>query len=50
MSPFYLGEADWLLYRRRLNPYIRHTYRYASYERGFVVSKKALPKPSWPSL
>ena len=45
-----LGEADWLLYRRRCNPYRLFSYAHTAYNRGFAVSKHVLPKPSWPAL
>ncbi len=50
IKPLYLGEADWILYRRRFNPYRAGSYKAIAYERGFVASKAALPKPSWPAL
>ncbi len=50
MKPADLGDADWLLYRRRFNPYRRSSYKFAAYERGFVSSKQLTPKPNWPPL
>ena len=47
MKPADLGDADWLLYRRRFNPYHPSTFKYAAYERGFVASKILTPKPNW---
>ncbi|KKM91769.1 hypothetical protein LCGC14_1225130 [marine sediment metagenome] len=50
MRPVHLGEADWLLYRRRFNPYRPRSYKAAAYERGFLASKKIFPKPDWSPL
>ena len=50
MKPVHLGESDWLLYRRRFNPYRRGTYKCAAYERGFIACKKMFPSPDWSPL
>ncbi len=50
MKPVHLGEADWLLYRRRFNPYPRSSYKHAAYQRGFITSKRMFPKPDWSPL
>lgn len=50
MRPVHLGEADWLLYRRRFNPYRIFTYKHAAYERGFAACKNSFPNPDWPPL
>lgn len=50
MRPAHLGDADWLLYRRRFNPYHKSSFKHAAYERGFVASKILSPCPNWPPL
>jgi len=47
MLPIHLGEADWLLYRRRFDPYRPGSYKSAAYLRGFAACKAAMPKPGW---
>ena len=47
MLPVHLGEADWLLYRRRFDPYRPGSYKSAAYLRGFAACKAAMPKPGW---
>ena len=50
MQPVHLGESDWLLYRRRFNPYRNGSYKAQAYERGFLASKKMFPRPGWSPL
>ncbi len=50
MKPVHLGEADWLLYRHRFNPYRPGSWKAQAYERGFAASKEAMPKPDWNPL
>lgn len=50
MNPRHLGEADWLLYRHRFNPYRPGSWKAQAYERGFTASKKAMPRPNWHPL
>lgn len=47
MKPRHLGESDWLLYRRRHNPYKSRTWKARRYEQGFADAKSDLPNPPW---
>ena len=47
---FHLGEADWLLYRRRACPFGARTWNHRNYLRGFAASKAAVPRPAWPAI
>lgn len=45
-----LGDADWLLYRRRSCPYRIDTWNRFNYMRGFAASKALTPRPAWPAI
>lgn len=47
MRPFDLGECDWLLYRRRSNPYKPQSARWRAYEHGYLGCKADWPNPAW---
>lgn len=50
MSPFNLGDADWLVFQRSLNPYPTGTYKARHYDAGFKSSKQKTPNPNWRPL
>lgn len=50
MQPVHLGEADWLLYRRKFNPYRPGSFKALAYHRGYAACKRAIPKPDWSAL
>lgn len=50
MNPAHLGDADWLLYRRRFNPHRPGSYKSKAYIRGFEACKREIPRPNWPPL
>ncbi len=43
-NPRDLGEADWILYGRNLNPHRRGSWKFRHYERGYAESKTQLPR------
>ena len=50
LSPFHLGETDWLLYRRRQDPFRPDSFKSHAYIRGFNTCRQDNPRPPWSPL
>lgn len=47
-DPRHLGQADWILYGRNLNPHRAPSWNFKHYERGYAESQAQMPLRSHP--